>query len=523
MPTATKSDNRSTAGASTSLRALIELAPDIIALIDHDRIIKYISPAVERIAGFKPDELIGKRFDELLHPEDFESADRAFATMLGTRDVVTAQDRFRRKGGAWVTLETVARNYLDVPELEGILVCSRDVTRHVDLESTLRRSADECADLFEHAPCGYHSVDARGVFRRVNSTELSWLQRRREELVGQMRFADLLVPASQPAYWEAFALLKTAGAVRNAEFDVVRKDATTFPALLQSISVLSDQGLFLESRTTVYDITERKRAERALRKVNRALLVLSEVREQIIRARTESSLLEEICRVVVERGGYRLASVHFAQKDTGSTMRLVAKAGVDDGYLEAVNVTWADSERGRGPMGRAVCTGSPQVNQNFFTDPRMAPWRDLALRSGIHSAVSLPLKDQSGVFGTLSVHAAEADAFDPEELCLMEELADDVSFAVGSLLAQKFADEHAALKRGAIETPEKEPLAGLSPREREVLKLVAEGHSSKEIATMLRIAPASVDTYRSRLMFKLNVEDVTGLVRFAIRHGVIKP
>jgi PAS domain S-box-containing protein len=507
----------------TSVRALIELAPDIVALIDRDRVIKYISPAVERIAGFRPDELINKRLDELVHPEDIESSNNAFAAMIGTRNVVTAQDRFRRKDGSWITLETVASNYLDLPELEGILVCSRDVTRDVRLDSMLGRSEDESADLFDHVPCGYHSVDASGVIRRVNGTELRWLQRSREELVGQMRFVDLLAPASRGPYLESFARLKRVGAIRDAEFEVLRKDGSAFPVLLQSMAVRNDHGEFLESRTTLYDITERKNAEHALKKVNRALFVLSDARERIIHARTESGLLGEICQVLVERGGYRLASVHFAQKDAGPAMRLVAKAGVDDGYLEAANVAWADTECGRGPMGRALRTGTPQVNQNFLADPGMVPWRDLALRNGIHSSVSLPLKDQSDVFGTLSVFAAEVDAFGAEELSLMEELADDVSFAVGSLLAQKFADEHAALKRGAMEAREKDPFQGLSPREREVLKLVAEGHSSKKIATMLSIAPASVDTYRSRLMFKLNVEDVTGLVRFAIRHGVIKP
>jgi DNA-binding NarL/FixJ family response regulator len=288
------------------------------------------------------------------------------------------------------------------------------------------------------------------------------------------------------------------------------------------MAVHDGRGRFVESRTAVYDITERKRAERALLKVNRALSILGEARREIVLARTESGLLNAVCRVLVERDEYRLAAVHYVLHDARSTMKVVAKAGVADHYLEDAAITWSDAPLGQGPAGRAVRTGRTQVNRDFLADPRMAPWRELALRAGFHSSMSLPLKDESGVFATLSVFAIEPDAFDTEELRLLEQLADDLGFAIGSLLAEKFAREHAALKSTEPGTGEPDPLERLSPREREVLKRVAEGHSSKEIARQLGIAPASVDTYRSRLMSKLDVEDVTGLVRFAIRHGVIK-
>jgi DNA-binding CsgD family transcriptional regulator len=67
------------------------------------------------------------------------------------------------------------------------------------------------------------------------------------------------------------------------------------------------------------------------------------------------------------------------------------------------------------------------------------------------------------------------------------------------------------------------PLSRLSPREREVLKLVVDGKTSKEIATMIGVKPASVHTYRSRIMAKLEINDIASLVRFAIRQGLIRP
>ena len=67
------------------------------------------------------------------------------------------------------------------------------------------------------------------------------------------------------------------------------------------------------------------------------------------------------------------------------------------------------------------------------------------------------------------------------------------------------------------------PLEGLSPREQQVLKLVVEGNTSKEIAAIVGVRPGTVDTYRSRIMAKLEIGDIAGLVRFAIRNGLIKP
>ena len=67
------------------------------------------------------------------------------------------------------------------------------------------------------------------------------------------------------------------------------------------------------------------------------------------------------------------------------------------------------------------------------------------------------------------------------------------------------------------------PYGWLSPRERQVLKLVVEGKTSKEIAAAFGVKPSSIYTYRSRIMAKLEISDLPTLVRFAIRHGVIKP
>jgi RNA polymerase sigma factor (sigma-70 family) len=290
---------------------------------------------------------------------------------------------------------------------------------------------------------------------------------------------------------------------------------------LRSIAVSDDAGGLREIRTTTYDIAERKRSEQALAKVGRALRALNKVRGEIIHAQSEAGLLEAVCHILVEQGGYRMACVHYAQPDSRSTMKMVAKAGFADREYENAKITWAaDTEYGRGLIGRAVRSGQPQTSQHLLRDAAAAPWRDLLERGGYQSAVALPLRDYAGVFATLLVCAGEPAAFEREESDLLRELADDLSFGIGSLLAKAFAEEHATLKGEERDSGE-DVLSRLSRREREVLTLVVEGYSSKEIAAELGVSPASVDTYRSRLMFKLGTGDLASLVRLAVRVGIV--
>src|SRR4051812_8477690 len=90
-----------------------------------------------------------------------------------------------------------------------------------------------------------------------------------------------------------------------------------------------------------------------LRRANRALLALTRCNQALTRARDEATLLQEVCRLIVEVGGYRFCWVGFAENDEARTVQPVASAGHEAGYLHAVRVTWADSERGRGPAGTA--------------------------------------------------------------------------------------------------------------------------------------------------------------------------
>lgn len=167
--------------------------------------------------------------------------------------------------------------------------------------------------------------------------------------------------------------------------------------------------------------------------LNRALRTLSGCNRALLRAEDEGFLFQEICRVVVEEGGYRMAWVGRAEQDEGQTVTPVAHAGLDQAYVESLKITWADRERGRGTTGTTIRTGSPTITRNILTDPRLSPWRESATTHGIASVLSLPLRVEGQVFGALAICAKEPDAFGERELELLSEAADDLAFGLQAL------------------------------------------------------------------------------------------
>jgi PAS domain S-box-containing protein len=178
-------------------------------------------------------------------------------------------------------------------------------------------------------------------------------------------------------------------------------------------------------------------ASEALRRSNRELRAISNCNQVLLRATDEQSLLQEICRIVCEEAGYRVAWVGYAEHDEAKSVRPVAWTGAEDETLASLGITWADTEHGRGPSGTAIRTGRTSCIEDYATDPRVAPWRENALRHGFRSAIALPLKDEhANAFGALNIYSSQPCAFPSDEIRLLEELAGDMAFGIVTLRSQ---------------------------------------------------------------------------------------
>lgn len=300
----------------------------------------------------------------------------------------------------------------------------------------LHRSEAKFLDLYENAPCAYLSVGTDAIIRLCNRRAGELLGYSREELIGK---PVLELYADQPEGKEkAGKVLKRflAGETIADEELLMRKaDGSPVWISLTVNGIRDSHGHLVGSRSMVLDISDRKRTEEAQRRLTRELRAISECNQTLLRADDEQTLLNEICRIICDEAGYRLAWVGHAENDDAKTIRPVAWAGFDSGYIADAKLSWAeDTDRGRGPAGAAIRSGEIVYVQDFTTEPLIAPWRESALQRGYRSSIALPLKDECAkVFGVLLIYHSESHAMTPQEIHLMEQLAGDLAFGIVAL------------------------------------------------------------------------------------------
>ena len=305
------------------------------------------------------------------------------------------------------------------------------IEKHQQLENALQQSEERFALAYRSNPAALsitRVVDER--FIEVNESFLRQFGYARNEVIGHTPEELNLYPDSQE--WEELKwLLLKQGSIDNFEMTTRIKSGE-----IRNVSI-STEAIELRGEVNILsvasDITERKQAEAKLRRANHALSVLKECNEILVRAENEAELLQQMCEIIVNVGEYRMAWVGFAERDQDRSVRPVAQFGFEDGYLGLVQISWADNEYGRGPTGTAIREGVTQVNQNFQTNPKMEVWRASAVSRGYQSSIAMPLKNESSTFGVLTIYSASPDAFDEEEVHLLNELADDLAFGITAL------------------------------------------------------------------------------------------
>ncbi|HLP78470.1 MAG TPA: PAS domain S-box protein, partial [Candidatus Paceibacterota bacterium] len=231
-------------------------ALDLLCIADTEGFFRRLNPQWEKTLGYPVAELLGKRFIDFVHPDDRQATLDAIMTLAGQKEVRDFVNRYRHQNGGYRWIE-----WRSFPSENRIYAVARDITDRKNAEEALRKSTAEIQDLYDHAPCGYHSLDENGHFLRINDTALEWLGYRREELVGKKKFTELLTPEGVKTFEANFPRFMALGSVHDLEFSLIRKNGTILPTLVSATAITDADGRFVRSRSVVLDITERKRAE----------------------------------------------------------------------------------------------------------------------------------------------------------------------------------------------------------------------------------------------------------------------
>lgn len=230
-------------------------------------------------------------------------------------------------------------------------------------------------------------------------------------------------------------------ALQEAHDSLERKVAERTADLSQALDVLQSE------------VIQRMDAEENLQRLNQVLQMVIACDEAMVRIRDEGELLQDVCRVIADVGGYRMAWVGFAENDARKSVRPAAAAGCEEGYLSQIRITWADDELGRGPTGTSIRTCQPCIAEDFLTDPRLRPWHKQAIERGYRSSVALPLIVDGSAIGALTIYAAAPHAFDTQKVAVLRQLANDLAFGIRSARA---AADHRRLEREVLESAQRE-------------------------------------------------------------------
>ncbi len=219
--------------------------------------------------------------------------------------------------------------------------------------------------------------------------------------------------------------------VKEESLDSFYQDKTR-KQLIEELKVLREREL---DRDKVR--MDQSRTEQELIRAKRALKTLSSCHRAMIRSMNKEDLLQDICRIIVEEGGYSMAWVGLAADDKKKSIKVLAKSGNYDGYFENIDLNWSKGRDGRCPEGSAIRTGKPYVVRDILSNPEVMPWRGEALKQGFSSVVSLPLTSNGRPFGALTIYSDETDLFNNEEVDLLKRLGDSLVYGVVAIHTHK--------------------------------------------------------------------------------------
>jgi PAS domain S-box-containing protein len=395
-----------------------------------------------------------ERVESMLEPADWDSPGTALERILGEErggDVPLVEDEAVETGTDGVqtvtnrevrlTAEDGADRWVSVnaTRLDGdsgrgqTVVTLSDVTRLKEQARRLERRREEVEselnEVFERIDDAFFALDDEWQFSYVNEQAAGILGRSRGELVGE-------------SVWEAFP--EAAGSRFQTQYERARErqESVSFEEYYPPLERWFEVNAYpSESGLSVYfrDVTERKERERELEHqreqltaLNNLNAVVREITEAVVAQSTREEIEQVVCNRLAAADSYEFAWIAGIDPVTQALTPRV-EAGVD-GYLSDVVVTAdADESTGRGPAGRAVQTHEIQVSQNVFEDPDFEPWREEARRYGYRSSAGIPILHEGTLYGILGVYTARPDAFEGEELDVIDQLGEIVGHAIASI------------------------------------------------------------------------------------------
>jgi PAS domain S-box-containing protein len=311
-----------------------------------------------------------------------------------------------------------------------------DLTKKQQAELTLRNSVAEFEELYNNAPCGYHSLDTTGKFLRINRTELQMLGYEESELIGCKRIIDLFAPASVKIFADNFPVIKSRGWIHDLEFEMLRKDGQSVPVSATVVAIYGPDGDYIGSRSTVVDISDRVKLRKQARlsaEISQKIRQSLELDEILQTAVAEVQKLLEVDRVLIFRF------------DPDGSGQIVQEKVVAD-YPAAMGSTISDPCFDRSYHDRYQHGQIAQIAD--ITTAGFKPcYLEFLQKFGVKASSIVPINLRDQLWGLFIVHQCRSTRqWRPKEIEILSQLATQLGIA----LAQSQLLEQEQLQRAEL-------------------------------------------------------------------------
>jgi len=409
----------------STLLTLFHSFPDVVFVISPEGIILDANQAFAAQFNKSPEEFFGLNVFDFLPPNVGATRMKIMQEAVLTARPLTFDDESNGR----LMRSTVYPYKSPEGNVDRLLVIAQDIT---DIEQLLKKEQLFNKHIINAIPGTFCILDAKGNF-------VTWNVQMRKKILGlsEKEMADASVmeaihPDDRGRFVTTVQEIMNNGTEVIGEFRIVtRKESALQWHLITGKRVIIDGSPFLIGNGL--DITRQKLAEAELERLNRVLVVSDHCNKAMIHAQDEQELLQKICSIIVESGGYRMAWVGYALNNKAKSLHPAASAGDTGDYFETITISWCDNKYGQGPAGTAIRTGKVVTKNHILTDPQFEIWRIQAMKNGYAAVLGLPLSIDNHVVGALTIYSELPDAFNAAESLQLTSVADNLAFGIKML------------------------------------------------------------------------------------------
>ena len=386
----------------------------------------------EKVFGYTEKEILGKHISILI-PHHLRDEENEIIMRIRNGESIDHYETERvKKDGQLINVSLTISPIKDsTGKIIGASKISRDITDQRKSQQAIEKSEAHYRMLMEQAADGIFVSDGQGKYIDVNIAGCNMMGYSRQELLG-MNVIDLLMEDELPRLATQIGQLQT-GEIVVSEWKFKRKDGSWFPGELIG-RVLPDGSM----QGILRDVTEQKKAREKILKANRLYALLSAINQSIVHMKDEKQLLTRVCDIAATIGKYKM--VRIGMLDENEKLEVLAYHSVEltESAIKKYSGQDYTSDKLKDTLtGKVLATGRYWVTNDVMSDANKNPLKEVMVLSGLRSAIILPLKKFGKTIGILNVAAEAKDFFDDEEISLLDEATNDISFALENFDKEK--------------------------------------------------------------------------------------